>query len=110
MIQNENYEPRMYCAGIDTFERRKDGHIKKHNLGANYDENRKETFQDYKINKIKSLSSLANNQIRQRYEFNSQEAYQPMFHNKVLYNRNQEDLKIDYSSKYLDNKLSIAPR
>ena len=33
-----------------------------------------------------------------------------MGQNKVVYNRNQEDLKIDYSSKCLDIKAPFVPR
>lgn len=108
-MRNENYEPRMNLAD-EAGERRKGGHIRKHNFASNYEENSKESFQDYKVHKIKSLSALGINQARSKYESNPQEIFPLMGQNKLIYNRNQEDLKIDYSSKYYDNKAPFAPR
>jgi hypothetical protein len=82
-------------------------------MAINYEESRKDSFQDYKVHKIKSLSALGTNQmnqIRPRYETNLQDNFMSMGQNKVVYNRNQEDLKIDYSSKCLDSKAPFVPR
>lgn len=53
-----------------------------------YEDTRRDSFQDYKIQKIKSLSTLGANQLRPRYEPDSQETY-PMIQQKLVYNRNQ---------------------
>ncbi len=62
------------------------------------------------MHKIKSLSALGANQVRLRHESNLQDNFMTIGQNKVVYNRNQEDLKIDYSSKGQDSKTPFVAR